>query len=103
MVSGNLDGSQVSQGGAVVFDLQDNTYRLFHPHEPSGGEAGFLPSVWSPNGNLLVVFDHSMSQPGGWVMHTDGSIEMLAYSPGALRGVLGLQVVWSPDARRHIY
>ena len=32
-------------------------------------------------------------------MHLDGSGELLAYSPGSVRSVLGVQVLWSPDSR----
>jgi hypothetical protein len=100
MVSGDLTGTGNIHGGAVVFDLEGRTYHILHPFEPVGSEAGFSPAVWSPNGNWLAITDFSFSQSGEWVMHLDGSGEMLAYSPGTERSALGLQVLWSPDAQR---
>jgi Tol biopolymer transport system component len=100
MVSGDPTGSGIPQGSAIVFDLEGRTYRILHPFEPVGSEAGFLPAMWSPYGNWLAVFDLSFEQSGVWVMHLDGSGQMLAYSPGTVRSVFGLQVLWSPDAQR---
>ena len=100
MASGDLDGSGQPQGGVVIFDLQGSAYRLIHSYEPAGSGGGFLSPAWSPDGNWLVVFDSSLSQPGLWLMHPDGSGAMLAYSPGTARSVLGLQALWSPDGQR---
>jgi len=98
MVSGDLTGTGSVHGGAVVFDLEGKTYRILHPSEPAGSEAGFLPVVWSPDGNRLAVFDSSLNHPGVWVTHLDGSGELLVYSPGTQRSALGLQALWSPDS-----
>ena len=100
MVSGDPFGSGMPQGGAMVFDLEGKTNRLLHPYEPAGTGGGFLPSVWSPDGNWLVVFDQSLNEPGVWVMHLDGSGEMLVYAPSTVRSVLGLQALWSPDSQQ---
>ena len=99
MVSGDPFGNGKATAGVVLFDLEGKTYRLLHPHEPAGTEAGFSPAIWSPDGNWLAVHDYSLEHQGIWVMHLDGSGELLAYSPGSVRSVLGVQVLWSPDSR----
>lgn len=94
MTSGNAPGS------LTIFDLQANTYRAIHAHTPVGGEGGLLAPVWSPDGDWVAVFDHSVETPGVWVMHPDGSGEVRVYQPATMRSVSGLQAFWSPSSQR---
>lgn len=99
MVSGDPFGSGAPQGGVVVLNFPGKTHRLLNPYEPVGAGGGLLPPVWSPDGSWLVVFEQSLSQPGAWVMHPDGSARNLVYAAGTVRSVPGLQAIWSPDSQ----
>ncbi|MFT5137138.1 MAG: Tol biopolymer transport system component [Arenicella sp.] len=99
MISGDPFQTGRPQGGALVFDLQGKGYRHLHPFEPAGGGGGFHPPAWSHDGNWIAVFDQSFETPGVWVMHLDGSGEVLAYAPSSMRSVLGLQAWWSPNSQ----
>jgi hypothetical protein len=89
-----------SQAGLALFNVEAHSYRLLHPFQSPGHGGWYITPVWSPDGAWLAIFDESVTQPGIWVTHPDGSGESLVFAASSTRSVSGLQVWWSPDSKQ---
>jgi Tol biopolymer transport system component len=92
IVGGNFAALGGWRLGIGMFDLQTDTFSLFHPYEPLGRGGWPSAPVWSPDGRWLIfaAWAQEGDEAGMWVTSADGEEEYhLACSCS--------NQAWSPD------
>jgi Tol biopolymer transport system component len=79
-VAGNFLGTESTQLGIAIFDLESSTAELIHVYQPIGGSEFSNYLVWSPDGEWLAFTTQNEPPATGrapnlWVVRQDGSDE----------------------------